>query len=58
MTDSNTPNTPELLLHERDAQGVHRLTLNSPASFNTLSEAMLTALQGAMAAHPVLAQVR
>ena len=48
MTDSNTPNTPELLLHERDARGVHRLTLNSPASFNTLSEAMLTALQKAL----------
>lgn len=50
MTDSNTPNTPELLLHERDARGVHRLTLNSPASFNTLSEAMLTALQKALSA--------
>ena len=48
MTDSNTPNTPDLLLHERDARGVHRLTLNSPASFNTLSEAMLTALQKAL----------
>ncbi|PIT82630.1 enoyl-CoA hydratase [Limnohabitans sp. 15K] len=35
----------DLLLHQRDAKGVHRLTLNSPASFNTLSEDMLTALQ-------------
>ncbi|WP_090045495.1 enoyl-CoA hydratase [Limnohabitans sp. 2KL-27] len=48
MTDSNTPDTPDLLLHERDARGVHRLTLNSPASFNALSEAMLTALQQAL----------
>lgn len=36
-----------ILLHERDARGVHRLTLNSPASFNTLGEAMLEALQSA-----------
>ena len=35
----------DLLLHQHDAKGVHRLTLNSPASFNTLSEDMLTALQ-------------
>jgi enoyl-CoA hydratase/carnithine racemase len=48
MTDSNTPNTPDQLLHERDTRGVHRLTLNSPASFNTLSEGMLTALQKAL----------
>jgi enoyl-CoA hydratase/carnithine racemase len=48
MTDSNTPNVHDLLLHERDARGVHRLTLNNPGSFNTLSEAMLTALQKAL----------
>ena len=48
MTFSNTPNAQDLLLHERDARGVHRLTLNSPASFNALSEAMLTALQQAL----------
>ena len=48
MTDSNVPNPTDLLLHERDARGVHRLTLNSPASFNTLSEAMLDALQKAL----------
>ena len=48
MTDSNTPHAQDLLLHERDARGVHRLTLNSPASFNALSEAMLTALQQAL----------
>jgi enoyl-CoA hydratase/carnithine racemase len=38
----------DLLLHLRDAKGVHRLTLNSPSSFNTLSEAMLDALQLAL----------
>ncbi len=48
MTDSNTPNVHDLLLYERDARGVHRLTLNNPGSFNTLSEAMLTALQKAL----------
>jgi len=48
MTDSSAPNPTDLLLHERDARGVHRLTLNSPASFNTLSEAMLDALQKAL----------
>lgn len=48
MTDSNAPQPTDLLLHERDARGVHRLTLNSPASFNALSEAMLAALQHAL----------
>ena len=48
MTEPNTPSGQDLLLHERDALGVHRLTLNNPASFNTLSEAMLTALQQAL----------
>ncbi len=47
MTDSTAPAPTDLLLHQRDARGVHRLTLNSPASFNTLSEAMLDALQKA-----------
>ena len=46
-------NTPELLLdgplrHSRDARGVHVLTLNSPATFNVLSESMLLALQDAL----------
>ena len=50
MTDSNTPDHSDLLLHERDVRGVHRLTLNQPASFNTLSEAMLAALQKALSA--------
>jgi len=35
------------LRHTRDARGVHRLTLNSPSTFNVLSESMLTALQQA-----------
>jgi len=48
MTDSTATQSTDLLLHERDARGVHRLTLNSPASFNALSEAMLTALQNAL----------
>ena len=48
MTDSIEPIPADLLLHERDARGVHRLTLNHPASFNSLSEAMLTALQNAL----------
>ncbi|TNF61019.1 MAG: enoyl-CoA hydratase [Burkholderiales bacterium] len=38
----------DLLLHARDAQAVHRLTLNAPRSFNVLSEEMLAALQSAL----------
>lgn len=38
----------DLLVHQHDAKGVHRLMLNSPSSFNTLSEAMLDALQRAL----------
>lgn len=33
------------LLHTRDDRGVHTLTLNDPAAFNVLGEAMLAALQ-------------
>ncbi|MCX7814388.1 MAG: enoyl-CoA hydratase [Tepidimonas ignava] len=33
-----------ILLHQRDARGVHTLTLNTPKTFNALSEAMLAAL--------------
>ena len=40
MNDSSAP-----VLHTRDARGVHWLTLNRPAIFNTLSEEMLAALQ-------------
>ncbi len=48
MTDSTPLHPDDLLWHQRDARGVHRLTLNSPASFNTLSEAMISALQAAL----------
>jgi enoyl-CoA hydratase/carnithine racemase len=34
-----------VVLHHRDARGVHTLTLNSPSTFNALSEAVLAALQ-------------
>jgi enoyl-CoA hydratase/carnithine racemase len=44
---SETPNT-DLLLTQRDARGVHTLTLNAPRSFNVLSEAMMGALQAAL----------
>ncbi len=40
--------SPSLLLHTHDARGVHTLTLNSAATFNALSEDMLTALQSAL----------
>ncbi|WP_334155247.1 enoyl-CoA hydratase [Tepidimonas sp.] len=39
-----TPDTEPILLHARDARGVHTLTLNTPKAFNALSEAMLEAL--------------
>ncbi len=42
-------NTESILLHTTDARGLHTLTLNTPRSFNVLSEAMLTALQSALA---------
>lgn len=44
MSESDVP----MLLHTRDARGVHTLTLNAPRRFNVLSEAMLAALQGAL----------
>lgn len=37
-----------LLIEERSASGVVRLTLNRPAQFNSLSEDVLAALQGAL----------
>ena len=42
MTD---PAAQPEVLHERDARGVHRITLNRPAAFNTLSESVLARLQ-------------
>jgi enoyl-CoA hydratase/carnithine racemase len=38
----------DAVLVERDGRGVARLTMNRPASFNALSEEMLTALQAAL----------
>lgn len=44
------PHAPlSTLLHTRDARGVHTLTLNDPKAFNVLSEALLAALQTALA---------
>ena len=37
--------TDDLVLHQQDARGVVTLTLNRPGAFNSLSEAMLAALQ-------------
>jgi enoyl-CoA hydratase/carnithine racemase len=37
-----------ILRHDRDARGVHTLTLNTPKAFNALSEAMLAALAAAL----------
>ena len=51
MTETTTPFTPAtdaVLLQSRDERGVHTLTLNTPRSFNVLSEAMLSALQSAV----------
>ncbi len=43
-----SPAADAVLLCARDARGVHTLTLNTPRSFNVLSEAMLAALQSAL----------
>ena len=44
--DLNTPSVADApVLHQRDARGVHRLTLNQPKAFNVLSEQALAALQ-------------
>ena len=47
-----------MVLHTRDGRGVHTLTLNRPASFNTLSEAVLAALQSALDAIALDASAR
>ena len=48
----NTPTSTELpdtlIRHQRDARGVHTLTLNAPRSFNVLSEEMMAAFQAAL----------
>lgn len=50
MTETSSSSTASepVLLQARDARGVHTLTLNTPRSFNVLSEAMLSALQSAV----------
>ena len=55
MTAAPVQGEDGLVLHQHDARGVHRLTLNSPKSFNVLSEAVLGELQrqfDAIAADP------
>ncbi|MCU0969605.1 MAG: enoyl-CoA hydratase [Rubrivivax sp.] len=49
MSHDTPPATAEpLVLHEKDSRGVVTLTLNRPQAFNSLSEAMLDALQAAL----------
>ena len=45
MTAAPVQGEDGLVLHQHDARGVHRLTLNSPKSFNVLGEAVLGELQ-------------
>jgi enoyl-CoA hydratase/carnithine racemase len=45
MPASSPSDNDALVLHEVDARGVHRLTLNQPKAFNVLSEAVLAELQ-------------
>ena len=55
MTAAPVQREDGLVLHQHDARGVHRLTLNSPKSFNVLGEAVLGELQrqfDAIAADP------
>lgn len=48
MSDLSQPPIAPLVLRERDARGVVRITLNRPNAFNSLSEATLSALQAAL----------
>lgn len=48
MTEIAAPELPPVLLHKRDARGVHTLTLNRAKNFNVLSAEMLSALQAAL----------
>lgn len=48
LPTSSPPAGEPVLLQSRDARGVYTLTLNTPRSFNVLSEAMLSALQAAV----------
>jgi enoyl-CoA hydratase/carnithine racemase len=42
------PSATDVVIHSRDERGVHRITLNRPATFNTLGEEMLAAVQAAL----------
>ena len=44
----NEPQITDAVLYERDARGVITLTMNRPATFNSLSEEMLAAMQAAL----------
>ena len=48
MPPSEAPAAPACLQFHQDARGVVTLTLNRPAAFNALSEALLSALQEAL----------
>jgi enoyl-CoA hydratase/carnithine racemase len=48
MTTELLSSPDEAVLHHRDARGVHTLTLNQPAAFNTLSEAVIACLLHAL----------
>lgn len=48
MTTEILEELAPVLLHSRDARGVHTLTLNRAKAFNALSEDMLSALQAAL----------
>lgn len=47
MSDTTLPTQP-ILCHTQDVRGVHTLVLNTPKSYNTLTVAMLQALQAAL----------
>ena len=51
-------NADSLVLRSRDERGVITLTLNRPAAFNALSEALMTALQSALDAAAVDDSIR
>lgn len=48
MTNELLTSPDEAVLHHRDTRGVHTLTLNQPAAFNTLSEAVIACMLRAL----------
>ncbi|HUR87575.1 MAG TPA: enoyl-CoA hydratase-related protein, partial [Ramlibacter sp.] len=44
----NETQVTDAVLYERDSRGIVTLTMNRPATFNSLSEEMLAALQSAL----------